>query len=762
MPQSLRNKQPIELRTKTGLITEASLLEFPEGATVDEQNFVLNRKGERNRRLGIDVEDLGTLVNTGLSAAAIQAARYTQYLWEGADEDAGVSLVVVGLGSTLWFFDGGAENTSGSPKNSGNSVTLPGGTGIALQYAAVAGDLFITNGSQSVHVLSYNQTTDTITQSSERLSIRDQFGVDDGLELDEQPSTLSNLHNYNLRNQGWPTLWNVATVGDVYPPEGYNTAQGSYPSNSQIWHLGLLFDADDNRNRFVSRELTESTGEAPKGHYIIDAFNRGASRASKAAEETAGYTGTPNFPDDQSTGGLVGIAAYAGRVWYAVSGGENDGDDNSPYLSTFVLYSQLVDSKTDATKCYSQNDPTDKDLSDVIATDGGFIRLPEARNIHSLIPLQDSLVVLTENGVWQVAGGDAGFSATDQKVTKVSNSGAVGPSSVVDAEGSVFYFGESGIYAVQPDQTSLNLVPQNITENTIQAFFDAIPSVSRQEAKGYFDADLRTVRWLYNSGETWYNGSDWKNRFNKELVLDLSLPAWYPNVIVDDGTTSSAILGGYVETQNYISNVSTEDVVDSSGVTVTTSAAEDVTIARTSRATASTRSKYLTIQWNSTDSRYDFGFAFYRNASFRDWPSLNNLDANAFAVTGYATFGDTQRKKQSNYLTVHCRRTETGFETSGSELIYLNPSSCKVQSQWDWTTSAAAGRWGSEFQAYRYLQTYVPSGTADTLDYSYSIITTKNKLRGSGRALSLKFSSEPDKDLQILGWAMDMTSTQEQ
>jgi len=39
-------------------------------------------------------------------------------------------------------------------------------------------------------------------------------------------------------------------------------------------------------------------------------------------------------------------------------------------------------------------------------------------------------------------------------------------------------------------------------------------------------------------------------------------------------------------------------------------------------------------------------------------------------------------------------------------------------------------------------------------------VTTKNKIRGRGRALSLKFSTEPQKDCQILGWSADMHSNQ--
>ena len=91
----------------------------------------------------------------------------------------------------------------------------------------------------------------------------------------------------------------------------------------------------------------------------------------------------------------------------------------------------------------------------------------------------------------------------------------------------------------------------------------------------------------------------------------------------------------------------------------------------------------------------------------------------------------------------------------------INPSSCLVQAQWEWNVTADAGRWGTEFQAYRYRQPYYVTGSDGTLSYGYSVITTRNKLRGNGRALSLKFRTEPDKDLQLLGWNIELGMNQE-
>ena len=106
------------------------------------------------------------------------------------------------------------------------------------------------------------------------------------------------------------------------------------------------------------------------------------------------------------------------------------------------------------------------------------------------------------------------------------------------------------------------------------------------------------------------------------------------------------------------------------------------------------------------------------------------------------------------YIYFHFLRTETGFVDDGNDLQVVGESSCLVQSQWDWSNSIASGKWGREFQAYRYKRAYMPSSEADGFDTGAATIVSKNKLRGRGRVLSLKISTEPGKDLQLLGWSM--------
>ena len=78
-----------------GLITEANQLTFPDNASIDESNFVLNRDGSRSRRLGVDYESSYALTATGLTATDIKEGKQSFHVWESPDGDTTVSLGLV-------------------------------------------------------------------------------------------------------------------------------------------------------------------------------------------------------------------------------------------------------------------------------------------------------------------------------------------------------------------------------------------------------------------------------------------------------------------------------------------------------------------------------------------------------------------------------------------------------------------------------------------------------------------------------------------
>ena len=122
-------------------------------------------------------------------------------------------------------------------------------------------------------------------------------------------------------------------------------------------------------------------------------------------------------------------------------------------------------------------------------------------------------------------------------------------------------------------------------------------------------------------------------------------------------------------------------------------------------------------------------------------------------LTGAITAGDSSVDKQVPYVTVHMYRTENSVD---SNLVPLNPSSCLLRSQWEWSNSPNSNKWSPFQQVYRYRRGYSVNSPSDPYDTGFEMITTKNKLRGQGRAVSLYFETEEGKDCRIVGWNINI------
>jgi hypothetical protein len=374
------------------------------------------------------------------------------------------------------------------------------------------------------------------------------------------------------------------------------------------------------------------------------------------------------------------------------------------------------------------------------------------------------LVVVANNGVWGIVGSDEGFSAVNFQVVKLSDVGCISARSVVSTDGAVFYAAKSGMYIIQPNEVN-QITATNITETTIQSFYLGITNNVKQNMTGFFEEDQRRVRWLYADNDI-YNTATANSVFNKELVFDLVLGAWYTNSFE---ASSTQYMSSYIPLPDTFATDITADVsyggVDTDLVTVNTT--DNVVVNVTDRATTADTFFYL-----SRDGA-NMSMGGLTDTTFQDW---GDTSYDSFLETGYMSEGDSARTKRATYLVTHFNRTETGFEEINGELEALNPSGCLVQAKWSYSEAlptnpldsgsgqfgkvynATTGLWeAGGFQAYRFIRNYVPANVNDSFDYGESVITTKNKLRGKGKALRLKFSSDEDKDFQLLGWTMEIT-----
>lgn len=728
-----------------GLITEASPLTFPPNAALDIENFDLGQNGSLFRRLGLDYELNYALTATGLPTATLQATKMSAHSWPFPGGDTEVSIGVIRVYNRLWFLNLLTSNPSANLLNGGNYITLSGLSNAEIETTVINGDLIIVSSEldKPIH-LTYDVSTQLISQETIDVKIRDLFGVDDNLGIDERPTSISAAHRYNLKNQGWSTKI-TSTCGTDAIDCTFSTIN-KYPSNADIWTLGKVGESTSasfekyDPNKLVLNSIDNSS--VSRGSFIIDAFNRGSDRTT--------VSGISGLPADRELGRLSTVTSYAGRLFFSgVASNISGRDDNSPNCAGFVLFSQVVTSKEKLGKCYQEADPTSPNISDIVDTDGGTIHIPEASKIVKIIATKSSLLIFAENGVWEVFGDTGGFTATSYQLSRLSSVGINNPRAVVEANGQVFYWAKSGIYVAVQDNVNGRYLVQNLSFTTIQTLFNNLSDLSKRYAKGFYDESVNHIRWIYNDSDT-YSESDYINKYNVELALDLNLQAFY-KYRISSLASSSPFITDFVEIPKFALTSTTDTVyVGTDAVLVGT---DEVLISVTTNIQRTSKYNYLTLSGTS------FTLSRYLDTTFMDWRSADSVGINfsSYLITGYEIMGDILRYKQVPYILFYLERTEDGFTSIGGNLQIDNPSSCLVQAQWNWANSTASGKWGTQFQAYRFLRNYIPSGPSDTFDYGDRVIVTKNKLRGSGRALSLYIQSEQGKDLKLLGWANTVT-----
>lgn len=679
-----RNYQPVEFNTFVGgLVTEASPLNFPTNASLDEENFVLNKDGTRSRRLGMQFES-GYQVIESSSALVNGEIVTSSFKWSNAGGLSTNTIICVQMGNTIDFFKGNAEIVS---QNKLYTYTFAGLTPIEkFSYASVDGKLIVATGQKQICVFQYDTTNPNpataFSVSFKSLLIRDFFGLDDGswrvgTGISTRPSGDTGNHLYNLRNQGWAVPRPAWGGGDapVDVIQAFVGAAGKYPSNADNITSYIYANTDSSAgsktiDRFDAQNIASnppSNTEGPVGYFIIDALDRGNSRKAVITDLASKYPANSPFYTssimsalklDQTNGGPKCVCEYGGRIFYAGFPGEVvEGDIYSPKMNAYVLFSQLVTNEGEINLCYQAADPTDPHSSDLVDTDGGFIRIEGAYGIVGMAVLQSTLFVLAENGVWAVSGGSGGgFTATNYQTSKLTNSGCVSIGSVVVMQDSIFYWGMDGIYAITRNEFG-DFKSNNITNKTIKKFYMAIPDASIRKAEGVYDSYDGYVKWLYNN----YLGAD---DDPIELNLDVNSGAYFKLRIKPLVGNYPLVVKG-IPTDPYRISVNTNQVIDSSGNRVVTSDGSLVTLDSSQQISGLKEIVYLTL---TDDAHYTF--SGYTEPFHFDWTDIDGigLDAYAYLLTGVLSGGDYQRGKQIVYQTTHFGKTETGT----SSLIYTS------------------------------------------------------------------------------------------
>lgn len=566
----------------------------------------------------------------------------------------------------------------------------------------------------------------------EGVSIRPQWPRSEFDMTDEQ-ITESRAHTYNLWNQGW-NQQEIEDYLDAYTYTEDDIQMAFYPANNYQWFLAK----DSSTLAFKPTDLIKiafGNTRAPSGRSILYYLEQDRATVSGIEGIEVEYPRTPYYTD---------IIAYAGRVWYL------SGDT--------VLYSQvLLDDLSKADKCYQEADPTSEKISDLVDTDGGMIQIPELGEGIRFCLVGAALAVVGTKSIQLISGGqNNAFTATAYTRGAMQAYTTISPRSFVTTEYGTFFWSDVGIVLLSYQE---GYQAQNITENTINTFYQKIPDWAMKKCVGVYNRAQKQIVWMYPSDE------DTQISLNKLLIYDILKNSWTPFEVassgsLEDGTSLPWIVGGVTLETSYkndnIYPVYAEDaeIVDENGFRILA----DDPIEREDQ----TFKSAVLVCFDNFESKTTF--ANFDNLNCLDWSAGDiygpGVNYNSYLVSHPINLNSTAYNKTIPYLLTYFRRTETGYTLDGQKIY---PSACQGAIQWDWNNSGKAGKWDAQQELYRYDRYFnsyevvdngdavvddegarviivdpVEQGDLLTNDYVFS----KTRVYGGGRAFKVKLSSK--------------------
>lgn len=402
---------------------------------------------------------------------------------------------------------------------------------------------------------------------------------------------------------------------------------------------------------------------------------RNVSGGNRYITELFVISSTPEYNRPQT------VAFYAGRSWFG--GLANEGGMNSIY------FSQIIERNEQYGQCYQKNDPTDENLFDLLADDGGVITIPDIGLIRGMIPYQSSLIVIASNGVWTISGSSRGpFRADDYQIRKISDISTLSTNSIVLRRGVPIWWAEEAIYTIQYDANYDTFQIVSLTEQRIARFIANVPLENRSYVRGVYDYNKDILYWLYRQ-DPFTSPAD-RHVYNRVLVMDGLSGAFYPWSFAETGLFR---IKGFI-------------------------------MARIPEGSTTPTIKYIVE--NPIDNTTTFA-EIKDVTNWVDWFTQGDqLDYSSYFITGYKTRGQGAKDGFVSYF-IPFMEEEEG-------------SSLRAQFIFDYTTQSSTGRWSSNQQCYK-------DGP-----FTQSVRFRRLKVRGHGKALQIKFTSETGKPFTIIGW----------
>lgn len=452
------------------------------------------------------------------------------------------------------------------------------------------------------------------------------------------------------------------------------------------------------------------------------------------------------FPYTASTSRVIDIAYMSNKYFYLTG--------------NTVLFSQTItEDNTGYDKCYQDADPTSEDISDLIETDGGYVKFQTMGDGLALKTFNRGVLVFGRDVVWGlISPADGVFTATAYDIVELSKAGIVGPKSAVSVADSIYYWSPLGIFKIGVNaQTGSTLFAQNITQTTIQTYYNNIPLSSKNLCRGVFD--------YVNNRIYWYYPTDANNpaKLDGCLMYDLTYGAFMPFKISDGTTVDYKTEYKYYKDSKEM--VAVFETVDANEVepSMFLYAGDNKVVTEDGYVSAveptNKYNRYTAIQHvvrrHITDYFYSgqtlinwtqYGFCDYNSRDYIDWGHASYdsymvsrpIMWESFARTGNIISG-TYNNKQVPILQTLFKRTEEDYTTVKGK--YIAQSGAYIRLRWGWSLSDKSNRWDMVQNAYRPQK--------DFMEHEY--VESRIHVRGRGKSFQVEVRNDDNKDFRLAG-----------
>lgn len=749
-----------------GVVTEGSALTYAENSLLDSLNVSFTPGKPLAKRLGMAVNAaLDNYTSTSQYVGPADGAQTGAWYWEAPAGNADLSTMVVGMGNSVYGISVAGALVSHFEIDLDDLLqeefrAPPGLTYFQCtktSFTAISNKLFVVMyGSARGNVASRVVTIEfprlvTVGFTEEPItSILDiqyrDFGDASTMDLNDpmNPSAYPDEYGaviYDLFNRGFPhvtgpyyqTLFRIMdssrgeyAVGGRDPIGYYFARIGRYPTKGTVFPLGLgtypelvndtprqdkVWDVDPYRTQNLN------FGSAATGHVILSAYDpqRWLTMMKLMDRDDVSEIGTTPNPSSEI---FTTAAAWYGRACFGTASGK-------------IFLSQLYkDSRNNiAGKCYQEQDPTDADFNELLATDGTVIDIGGAGSVLGMVPLGNSLVVVTNQGVWQLEGSAESYSIQAISVSKLLADSCSEPESLVSFPGGVAFFADSSIYVVQRDPTVGTLSPTSVSDETIKTLY--VDTYSSGVVATAFDYKNKRIEWLFSDGRI--------------LQFDVRTGAFFPQKI--EGSNDRMF---YLHRTPRLYEVPQDENVTSNGENVTSNGEQVTTVASDIGEGPDTGLNYyqvysinrrLVVVRGSliSEAMVDYGTEEYR----------------AYAEAGYDTFSDPTANKEIDTLFAWLEITEDGIEElGGGQYDLLNQSACELSVKWEWSSTEESNRWYNVGNIYQLPVNYIVDDDDLSVDFGYTVAPVTRGIPGAGKSVVFRFDDQPGKKMRLLGWAV--------